>query len=118
MHTENDRHTHAHARALRAVTAVTLGLFALGADGCSATVTYDLARPVDAPADTYDVSDADDASDAAVSADAGVSPDASERCEHDAGSEAWAACCARNGWNWDLGCAAWGPFVPPSMEAV
>lgn len=118
MHTETDRHEHAHARALRAVTAVTLGLFALGATGCSATVAHDIARPVDAPADTADASDAEDASDAAVIADADVSPEADVRCDQDAGAAEWSACCERNGWNWNFGCQAWGPFVPPSMEAV
>ncbi len=123
MHTDHDRHALARARALRAVTAVTLGIFALGAAGCAATVTHDLARPEVGDASSEAATDASDASgggsgEAAVVADAGVSPDAGEVCERDAGNEAYFACCERNGWNWNLGCQAWGPFVPPSMEAV
>ncbi|MBK6683886.1 MAG: hypothetical protein IPG45_05380 [Deltaproteobacteria bacterium] len=35
--------------------------------------------------------------------------------------EAWERyleCCQQIGWDWDRGCAAWGPPVPPSLEVV
>lgn len=123
MSTTDDRHALARRRALRAARAVTLGLFALGA-GCAASVGPD------APRSPADVSDAapDDAADAAVAvADAApeatpedvaadVADDAGERCDRDAGAAAFSACCQRIGWDWNRGCEAWGPFVPPSME--
>lgn len=44
-----------------------------------------------------------------------------ETCEHIIGKESWEeylACCERIGWDWDRGCAAWGPPVPPSLEVI
>lgn len=113
------RHAAAHARALRAATAVTLGVFALGAQGCAAVVHVPEAdaQADDAQADVVTARDAQvaDAQVADAQAD-DVSPDAGESCSHELGSEAYLACCERIGWDWNRGCAAWGPFVPPSME--
>lgn len=121
-----ERHALAHARALRAVAAVTLGALTLGAAGCAATVSQGAldAQPDAAGDPQPDVSTADARPD--VSADAEVadaqtdaadaSPDAQETCEGIADLAAHNACCARIGWDWNRGCAAWGPFVPPSME--
>ena len=108
-----DRHALAHQRALRAAQAVTLGLFALGAVGCSASVGPDAPRPVE------DVAAADAAAEAAV-ADAPAADvsaaDAGDRCDRDAGTDAYLACCQLANWDWNRGCEAWGPFVPPAME--
>ncbi len=124
MSTTDDRHALARRRALRAARAVTLGLFALGA-GCAATTGPDAPR---SPADVSDAAPDDAAPDAAVAvADAApeaasedvvgdLADDAGERCDRDAGAVAFSACCQRIGWDWNRGCEAWGPFVPPSME--
>lgn len=32
--------------------------------------------------------------------------------------EAYVACCEAIGWDWERGCAAWGPPVPPTMEVA
>jgi len=112
MSTAEDRHTLARRRALRAARAVTLGLFALGA-GCAAT-----AAP--APSRELATADADtaDAADAAVAdaADAMPATDGDPRCDRDAGTEAYVACCEAVQWDFARGCEAWGPFVPPSLE--
>ncbi|MCK6548410.1 hypothetical protein L6R52_21360 [Myxococcota bacterium] len=69
--------------------------------------------------------------DAAVlaSADAGVA-DAGARCDGERASaidaglsedQAWeryVACCTEVGWDWNQGCMAWGPPVPPALEVV
>lgn len=103
--TMSDRHAEARRRALRAARAVTLGVFALGPVGCASTVSDGL----------------EDAEvDAAGAVDAGptdVAADAPTRCTQDAGTEAWTRCCASIGWDWNRGCEAWGPFVPPAMGA-
>ena len=121
----DDRHALARRRALRAARAVTLGLFALGA-GCSATVGPEAPRspaeladaaPEAATDSTPDVS-ADAAPDVAVAdaATEAAAEDVGERCDRDAGAEEFSACCQRVNWDWNRGCEAWGPFVPPSME--
>lgn len=46
---------------------------------------------------------------------------AAENCERTSSEDSWEAylaCCERIGWDWDRGCAAWGPPVPPSLEVV
>lgn len=108
-----DRHALARRRALRAARAVTLGIFAMG--GCATTVsesgTYPAARA--------DGSAADVPGDAPL-ADAGaadVATDVVAVCGRDGGNEAWTRCCQAIGWDWNRGCEAWGPFVPPEMEA-
>ncbi|MBI2373433.1 MAG: hypothetical protein HYV07_05485 [Deltaproteobacteria bacterium] len=42
-----------------------------------------------------------------ASADAGTVCDSTD-------SDAWLACCELIGWDWQRGCAAWGPPVPPA----
>lgn len=32
--------------------------------------------------------------------------------------EDYVACCDAIGWDWNRGCAAWGPPVPPSLEVA
>jgi hypothetical protein len=127
-----ERIRRAQERALRAARAVT---FTLGATlaGCAATVS---GSPAEVPAmeagsaDAGAVTATDAGAEAGaatvadagedVSADAGedVSADAGESCTGDErdGGETWAQCCARLRWDWNRGCGAWGPFMPPSME--
>lgn len=47
---------------------------------------------------------------AAVSCEANV--------EDEEAWERYVECCQRIGWDWDRGCAAWGPPVPPALEVV
>jgi hypothetical protein len=114
-----ERIRRAQERALRAARAVTLTLGAALA-GCSSTVTASAADPPVAEdvAPTGDVA-ADVAEAADVPADAGadVTADAGEVCS-DEGDAAlsWSECCERINWDWNRGCQAWGPFMPPSME--
>ncbi|MDB4928000.1 MAG: hypothetical protein JWM10_484 [Myxococcaceae bacterium] len=131
-----ERIRRAQERALRAARAVTLTLGATLA-GCAATVGGSPAEvpPMEAAAgdvgsdvgnDTGAVTAADAGEDAGEDAgavkvaDAGedVSADAGESCTGDErdGGETWAQCCARLNWDWNRGCGAWGPFMPPSME--
>jgi hypothetical protein len=111
---------------------VTLSVLALAVNGCaisvgpvdttvtdaptqveaSVTVSPDVASPPDV-AITEDAPIAEDAAVADASTDAG---EAGEDCTPLQGmGTAYSECCRRNGWNWDLGCAAWGPFMPPEM---
>jgi hypothetical protein len=112
------RHDAAKRRALRAARAVTIS-FALAATGCAAMVT-----PLET--DATHVADANApeviAHDAAANVDAHDAPpprdtaEAGRRCSNDAGWEEYSRCCEEIGWDWNLGCAAWGPFVPPEMN--
>lgn len=114
MSTVEDRHALARRRALRAARAVTLGLFALGA-GCAATAAPAPSRELaTADADTADA--AADTADTADTADAMPATDGAPRCDRDAGTEAYIACCEAVQWDFARGCEAWGPFVPPSLE--
>jgi len=58
--------------------------------------------------------------DAGIVMDAGLGIDAGlETCDMNAlTSEDYLACCERIGWDWERGCAAWGPPVPPRMSAA
>jgi hypothetical protein len=58
-----------------------------------------------------------------------VAADAGPKCvlataEVDGGAseeDVWAryqACCEAVGWDWNQGCMAWGPPVPPAMEVA
>ncbi|MBX3247766.1 MAG: hypothetical protein KF901_11355 [Myxococcales bacterium] len=96
----------ARRRALRAARVVTLGL-ALA--GCSASH--------EAPTDRSDAALLDADLDRADSdhGDAGALADAGVHC-----GEAfpgfgpdWEACCDAQGWDFEAGCIAWGPYVPP-----
>lgn len=112
--TMNDRHAEARRRALRAARAVTLGVFALSPAGCASTVS-DVIGDAE-----VDAAGAADAGPTDVAVDAGptdVAADVPTRCTQDAGTEAWTRCCASIGWDWNRGCEAWGPFVPPAMGA-
>lgn len=68
---------------------------------------------------TVVVTDAGIATDAGLGVmDAGAELDAGgEVCDPATQSnEDYLACCERIGWDWDRGCAAWGPAAPPSMK--
>ncbi|MBI4815034.1 MAG: hypothetical protein HY791_02170 [Deltaproteobacteria bacterium] len=46
------------------------------------------------------------------------SVDAGDNCFGLEGTgEDWFACCERIGWDWNRGCQAWGPPVPPEARA-
>ncbi|MDO9018745.1 MAG: hypothetical protein Q8S73_07115 [Deltaproteobacteria bacterium] len=118
-----ERIRRAQERALRAARAVTLTLGAALA-GCSSAVTASAADPPVAEdvTPTADVA-ADVALDVAVAAD--VTADAGAEAAADAGEVCsaegdaaltWSECCERINWDWNRGCQAWGPFMPPSME--
>lgn len=51
--------------------------------------------------------------------DAGMPPmDAGLDCDQATQSqEDYLACCEANGWDWNRGCAAWGPPCPPAFVA-
>lgn len=55
--------------------------------------------------------------DSGLPVDAGARPDAGgEFCDIGTlSNEEYLACCERIGWDWDRGCAAWGPPAPPAM---
>lgn len=65
------------------------------------------------------------ATDAGVALDAGQAGSADASSGADAGAvtcnsemEDYAACCAAIGWDWERGCMAWGPPVPPAAEVA
>ena len=111
MNDAHDDKLRIRRRALRAARVATLGLV-LAMPGCYLSVERpnqpDTVTQVDAGhADGGALADA--GSDAGT--DGGV--DAGLRdCEP--GTEGWAECCEAIDWDWDRGCAAWGPFVPPA----
>lgn len=48
-------------------------------------------------------------------------PEVCEYLEGEDPEQGWRdylACCERIGWDWDRGCAAWGPPVPPALEVA
>jgi hypothetical protein len=109
-------------RALRAALAVTLGAALPGVVGCASSVGPSLSDAAQEAANAADVGEASVApADASLSADAGAADatpgDAGETCNAVQGTPEWTACCNRIGWDWRRGCEAWGPFVPPAMEA-
>ena len=103
----------ARKRALRAARVATLGLV-LATPGCYAGHSGPDAR------DDRDAGDSDAAivdagpGDARVPIDGGAVADAGTCLG--SGPE-WLACCEAIGWDWERGCAAWGPFVPPGEVA-
>ena len=109
---------HAHRRALRAARAVTISLFALGATGCSSMVVpvEEAAVRADAQQTIVDapVADRTEAVDAGTDA---ITPTdvADAGCGSPESNETYVECCDRVNWDFNLGCAAWGPFVPPEM---
>jgi hypothetical protein len=118
-----ERIRRAQERALRAARAVTLTM-GVALAGCSSTVSGVVAdAPADAPA-VEDVADAPAApadvaaaTDAGAAADAGDAADVGEFCGNEGDAAAsWSECCRRINWDWNRGCQAWGPFMPPSME--
>lgn len=117
-------------RALRAAAAVS---FTMSVLGCTGTVVDDAEDPAEDPAhetepgvDPVPAEPAPAAEPSAVVApealdEAVVGPGvATEDCSplQEADYEAWLACCDANNWDWNKGCQAWGPPVPPSMERV
>ena len=114
-------------RALRAAAKVAL----LGAGfGCGAAPTTGLQggageqAPQDAGAAQPDIGAAIDAGvvvvgDAGV-LDSGLPIDAgADYCDMQSlSSDDYLACCERIGWDWNRGCAAWGPPAPPALEKV
>jgi hypothetical protein len=105
----------ARARALRAARAVSLGL-AIASAGCAASVA-----PLDdaAPGLAADGARASDGAQAAAPADATPPDDVADAGESCRGltGEALAACCDQVNWDPRRGCAAWGPLVPPALDA-
>jgi len=105
----------ARRRALRAAQVVTLGLAMAGCYGRHEPPTESpTSRPIDDDGGVFDDDGASPAPDAAM-ADAGTDAAADAgRCDPAGDWEEYTACCDANGWNWDWGCMAWGPFVPPA----
>lgn len=99
--------TDARKRALRAARVTTLGLL-LVTPGCYSAHGAGMADAGASPP-REDATVVEDAGQDAALADAGS-------C--DSWSEGWAECCERIGWDWERGCAAWGPFVPPADGEV
>jgi hypothetical protein len=106
-------------RALRAARVATLGLV-LAAPGCYAA--HDAPGEADPEVRTAATEDAAVVADAEAPArDGGVDAavaDAGFCVVGDAGWEAYQECCDAIGWDWERGCAAWGPFVPPADGEV
>lgn len=59
--------------------------------------------------------DAADAGADGPDAKTGDVADAGPLCDSTQPWDVYKACCDRNGWDWDKGCMAWGPPVPPAM---
>jgi hypothetical protein len=113
-------------RALRAAAQV--ALFGGAGLGCGGTAGLEhlqgaAPEPEDAGVARADATPTVDAgvvvvSDAGVVVDAGLgvdagSLDAGEFCEQATlSTDEYLACCERVGWNWEQGCAAWGPPAP------
>jgi len=120
MNTSNKR-SHpksSRRRALRAAQVVTLGL-ALAGGGCYGQHAPPAERtppPPDDDAGTLEFAAAQAVGDAGVDAEAldGALASDAGRCDPAGDWEEYSACCDANGWNWDWGCMAWGPFVPPA----
>ena len=134
--THESRALEARRRALRAARSVTLSVLALAVNACAFSVApVDLTivdAPVQSEASVVEAAVADSGPDVAITEDVPVTEDvvADAATETDAGGdagenctplqsqpEAYTECCRRNGWNFELGCAAWGPFMPPEMGA-
>jgi hypothetical protein len=116
---DSTRHDAAKRRALRAARAVTISFVALAAAGCAAMVTpleTDATHVADANVPEVAARDAATIVDAHDSPPAQDTAEAGHACSTDAGWEEYSRCCDENGWDWNLGCAAWGPFVPPEMN--
>lgn len=122
------------AKALRAAAKVAL----LGAGfGCGAAPTSGLQANATGTEDNQAPDAGEAAADASAPVDAGVVvvgdagvldsglpldsgaiPDAGEDfCDIQTLSpDDYLACCERIGWDWDKGCAAWGPPAPPALK--
>ncbi len=99
--------TDARTRALRAARVVTLGLV-MATPGCYAAHGGAVA----------DAGSRSIAEDAASIEDAGQDAALADAGSCDNRGEEWVECCERIGWDWERGCAAWGPFVPPADGEV
>jgi len=110
--------TKSRRRALRAAQVVTLGL-ALAGGGCYGQHAPPIERTPppedDAGLDSMialgDAGADAEFQDGALASDAGL-------CDPTADWEEYSACCNAHDWNWDWGCMAWGPFVPPADGAL
>lgn len=121
MDTNENERTRARRKALRAAQVVTLGL-ALSGMGCASVREQ-------APADAALAMDAAPAMDAQSPVDGGA-PEVDAAVDGalaDAGTcgtaEDRGACCEELGWpcdfeSGDIGCCAWGPYVPPAIDSL
>ncbi len=120
MTTMTSRHT-LKLKALRAAAGVALFT---GAVGCGTVDTETLDQ-----ATTIEDAGAVVARDAGAPRDAGFRDGGFVDAGHpDAGfvscdqatmtPEDYIACCESIGWDWNRGCAAWGPPAPPAMEVA
>lgn len=117
-------------RALRAAARVAL----VGTSvGCGAAPGEDLSLPAAAAAAPPPDAGVEDAAsvpepldggtiivtDAGVVQDAGLADAGGEFCDlATLEPDDYAACCERLGWDWERGCAAWGPPAPPSAKGI
>ncbi|WP_044238065.1 hypothetical protein [Chondromyces apiculatus] len=92
-----------------------------GVFGCGGTVLVDdeeeggEEEPAGPLADAGAEEDAGPQEDAAVPGDGSVA-DAGTTCGNPTEDwEAYRACCDQVNWDWEAGCEAWGPPVPPEM---
>lgn len=126
------RRTDLEKKALRAAAKVAL----LGAGfGCGTTPTEGLQAneataetpPPDAGVASADAATAIDAGtvvvgdagvlDSGLAMDAGAMDAGADFCDMGSlSTEDYLACCERIGWDWERGCAAWGPPAPPSLD--
>lgn len=109
----------ARRRALRAAKVVTLGL-AIAGCSLSHEAGHDAGEPMaqvqtdagrDGGLDSGLDAGFDAGFDAGAVADAGI-------CDFEGDFEEYSRCCEANGWAFDLGCMAWGPYVPPGAQAA